>query len=248
MAANNSSSSLYQGDAMRKNETKGLRSPGTFARRPVLGWLLFIFGGLMFAALFLDLRNNGPLLQRDKMLANTLPAIGLQNPAILKPLMDTGFYFGGWGVTIMTWILAIYFLFRKSWQEFMLVLIGMGGGSLLFLIISNLVDRLRPPTQIWIVLKIPGFPSGHTIAATMFFGLMAYLLEPKIRSGFGKFLIWALAILLMLYIGFTRIFTAAHYLTDVLAGYAIGIAWSGAAYTLVERYFLRRRRLKLTRA
>ncbi len=229
---------------MHKNEMKGWHSPGTFARRPGLGWLLFILGGLMFATLFLDLRLNGPMLQWDKIIANTLPAIGLQNPALLKPIMDAGFYFGGWGVTIMTWILGLYFLFKKYWQEFMLVLIGMGGGSLLFLALSNLINRPRPPTQIWIVLKIPGFPSGHTIAATLFFGLMAYLLEPKIRSGFGKFLIWALAILLMLYIGFTRVFTAGHYLTDVLAGYSIGIAWSGAAFTLVEWYFLRRRRQK----
>jgi undecaprenyl-diphosphatase len=45
----------------------------------------------------------------------------------------------------------------------------------------------------------------------------------------------------MLFIGFTRIFTAAHYLTDVLAGYAMGIAWSGVVYTLVERYFINRK-------
>ena len=79
------------------------------------------------------------------------------------------------------------------------------------------------------------------MASVVLFGLLAYLLVPKIRSAFGKGLVVAVAILIMLFIGFTRVFTAAHYLTDVLAGYAMGIAWSGAAYTLIEIYFQKRR-------
>jgi undecaprenyl-diphosphatase len=79
------------------------------------------------------------------------------------------------------------------------------------------------------------------MAAVTFFGLLAYLLAPKMRSAFGKVCVVGLAILIMLFIGFTRVFTAAHYFTDVLAGYAMGIAWFGVVYTLVEKYFLRRK-------
>ena len=74
-----------------------------------------------------------------------------------------------------------------------------------------------------------------------FFGLLAYLLVPKMQSALGKGCVIVLAILIMLFVGFTRVFTAAHYLTDVLSGYALGIAWSGAAYTLIEIYFQKRR-------
>lgn len=61
------------------------------------------------------------------------------------------------------------------------------------------------------------------------------------RSAFGKVFVVGLAILIMLFIGFTRVFTAAHYLTDVLSGYALGICWSGAVYTLIEIHFQKRR-------
>jgi undecaprenyl-diphosphatase len=47
----------------------------------------------------------------------------------------------------------------------------------------------------------------------------------------------AAAVLLVGFIGFSRIFTGGHYLTDVLAGYALGIAWSGLIYTLLEIIF-----------
>jgi len=43
-----------------------------------------------------------------------------------------------------------------------------------------------------------------------------------------------------LFIGFSRIFVGDHYLLDVLAGYALGSAWSGLAYTLIELLFKRR--------
>jgi len=151
------------------------------------------------------------------------------------------YYLGGWGVIILGLLFGIYYLAKRYWRELTLLAVGMVGESLIFLVLSNLIGRVRPPTQIWIILKIPGFPSGHTMASVVLFGLLAYLLVPKIRSAFGKGLVVAVAILIMLFIGFTRVFTAAHYLTDVLAGYALGIAWSGAAYTLIEIYFQKRR-------
>jgi membrane-associated phospholipid phosphatase len=219
----------------------GVHSPGKFAKRPAIGLLMFIFGSLVFGTLFYNLMAQGPLLQWDKTLSTVLPAIGLQNAATLKPIMDAGYYLGGWGVIILALMFGIYFIAKRYWQELTMLVIGMAGETLLFLAISNLVGRIRPPTQIWIILKIPGFPSGHTFAAVVFFGFLAYLLAPRMRSTLGKVFVVVVAILIMLFIGFTRVFTAAHYLTDVLAGYAIGIAWSGAAFTLVEVYFQKRR-------
>jgi membrane-associated phospholipid phosphatase len=112
---------------------------------------------------------------------------------------------------------------------------------LIFYSLSHLIARQRPPTQIWIILKIPGYPSGHAIGVIVFYGLMAYLLAPKIRSTLGKGLVIGAALLISLFVGFSRVFTAGHYLTDVLAGYSIGIAWTGAIYTLVEIYFTKRK-------
>ena len=119
--------------------------------------------------------------------------------------------------------------------------IAMAGEALLFYTISNFVGRARPPNQIWIILHIPGFPSGHAMAAVVLFGFVAYLLTPKMQSVVGKVFVVATTLFIILFIGFTRVFTAAHYLTDVLAGYALGIAWAGLAYTLIERIFIKRK-------
>jgi membrane-associated phospholipid phosphatase len=52
----------------------------------------------------------------------------------------------------------------------------------------------------------------------------------------------SMALLVIGYVGFSRIFTGGHYLTDVLAGYAVGIAWSGTANTLIETFSQKRRK------
>jgi PAP2 superfamily. len=242
MTTNKLMATPIQNQQLQKNDSTGLRSPGLLAKQPRIGLLMFIFGGLTFGALFLNLLVQGPLLQWDKALATNLPAIALKNPAILRPIMDAGYYLGAWGIILLGLIFGIYFIAKRYWQELAMLVIGNIGTTLLFWSLSNLIGRLRPPTQIWIILKIPGFPSGHALSVVTFFGLMAYLLVPKMRSAFGKGFVIAFAILIMLFVGFTRVFTAAHYLTDVLSGYALGIAWSGVVYTLSEIYFQKKRR------
>jgi undecaprenyl-diphosphatase len=218
-----------------------LRSPGLFAQWPIIGVILFIFGGLVFGALTINLFAQGPLLIWDQELANTLPAIGLKSPPIIKFIMDAGFYLGKEVVSVLVIVHAIYFALKRLWQELAMILIGVIGGSMVFWILSNVIDRARPTNQLWIIVKIPGFPSGHAVDAVAFFGLLAYLIVPKLRSTFWKAFVIAISILIIGFIGFSRIFTGGHYLTDILSGYAVGLAWSGLVYTLVEIYYQRRR-------
>jgi undecaprenyl-diphosphatase len=63
------------------------------------------------------------------------------------------------------------------------------------------------------------------------------LLIPKIKSYLKKSLVVLIALLIIFYIGFSRLYVGDHYLTDIISGYAIGIAWFGLAITCVELMF-----------
>jgi len=224
-----------------KKTTTDLPAPRLLARWPVLGLILFLFGVLVFGGLLYNLRANGPLLQWDNTLANNLPAIALKSPPFTESFMDAGFYIGKEVVIVLGILLGLYFLVRRYWEELIMVAVGLGGSSLLFSTLSNLIGRARPPTQIWILVKIPGFPSGHAISVVVFYGLVAYLLAPKMPARFWKIVVFAAALLIIGFVGFSRVFTGGHYLTDILAGYAVGIAWSSFAYTFIELFFQERR-------
>jgi membrane-associated phospholipid phosphatase len=231
----------FDQDNQGEKDFTGLRAPGLLAKWPVIGISMFIFGSLVFGALTYNLLAHGPLLAWDRAIANTLPAIGLKSPPIVKDIMEAGFYTGKEVVTVLTILFSLYFLFKKYWQELAMMAFGWVGSALLFNGLSMLIGRARPPTQIWIIVNIPGFPSGHAVSVVVFYGLLAYLLVPKIQPVFWKVVVAALALLIIGFVGFSRIFTGGHYLTDILAGYAVGIAWSGVIYTFIEIYFQRRR-------
>ncbi len=203
----------------------------------MIGLIMFVFGSLVFSGLVYNLEAHGPLIEWDRALANTLPAMALKSPAYVKGIMVAGYYIGYRVIIGLGIVLGLYFIIKRYWQELTMVAIGMAGSTLLFLSLSNLFARMRPPTQIWIIENIPGFPSGHAIAVVTFYGLLAYLLVPKMPSVFWKVVVVAAALLIIGFVDFSRIFTGGHYLTDVLAGCAVGIAWSGVVYTSVELFW-----------
>ena len=87
------------------------------------------------------------------------------------------------------------------------------------------------------------FPSGHATMATAIYGFLAVLLARDTRPPY-RLAIYIVASLLILLIAFSRLYLGAHWLTDVVAGVLLGLAWTallGIAYRrhAPERYFRR---------
>jgi undecaprenyl-diphosphatase len=157
-----------------------------------------------------------------------------------------GWTFGNEGVMVLGGLMGLYFIIRRYWKELWMVAVGNIGGPLMFLALSHIFNRHRPAFAVPVAATLtgPGFPSGHTVVAVTLYGLLAYLLIPTISSRFWKWVVIVLAVLMMLFIGFSRLFVGGHYLTDVIAGYAVGVAWSGIVYMTIETYFIRRNNRK----
>ena len=150
--------------------------------------------------------------------------------------MIFGFYLGEHAIVAIGAVLVVYFLYKRFWPELAMVLIAWGGEGAIWVVLSQYFNRPRPTFDIsvWRQMTSPGFPSGHSFSAVLCFGLLAYLLAPKMPSRFWKAAVIVAAVLIILFIGFSRIFVGDHYLTDVLAGYGLGIAWAGLVYTSIE--------------
>lgn len=102
-----------------------------------------------------------------------------------------------------------------------IVAIGtMGIGS----IIKVALQRERPLTEYasHMLFKSFSFPSGHTLGSTLAFGLLAYLLWNYLPEPWGV-IAAVLLVLLIIAVGLSRISLGAHFPSDVLAGWLIGL-------------------------
>jgi len=197
----------------------------------------------------LSLPTHDSIMQMDTQITDTLHTDALQSSPLLVDVMIFGFYAGEHVIVAIGAVLVVYFLYKRFWPELIMVAIAWGGEGILWFLLADYFNRPRPQfkTEVWHLMTAPSFPSGHVFAAVLCYGLLAYMLVPLVRSRVWKIIIILAAVLIIAYIGFSRVFVGDHYPTDVLAGYALGIAWGGLVYTSVEIIARRRRERAATR-
>jgi membrane-associated phospholipid phosphatase len=222
--------------------SEGLRTPGLFHSRPIVGLVLVLLAALCFAGLSYNLVSHGPLLQVDTTVYRALIREAKIAPPIVNEIMIFGFFVGKQLVLLIVTILCIYFIYKHYWRELAMILLSSAIGSIVWNFVIHYFARPRPPDQTGLIVKtIPSFPSGHTMSALIVYGFLAYLIIPKMPSLAWKWTVAIVSVLIVLFIGFSRVFQGGHYLTDVIGGYAFGLAWAGLIYLLVENIFWKRK-------
>ena len=123
-------------------------------------------------------------------------------------------------------ILIFYFLLVKKQNWFSIRVITIAISSLvLMLLLKQLFQRKRPLSPLLKAAKGLSFPSGHAIMAVTFYGLLIYILQHSITIDWLKWSVTFLVIVLIISIGFSRIYLRVHYASDVAAGFIIGLLW-----------------------
>ena len=123
-------------------------------------------------------------------------------------------------------IAGVFFVLRRrQWQPLALLAAAVAGAVSLYDIVKPLIGRPRPPPAIWIGhFSGAAFPSGHAAQSVAFYAMLAIVLGAG-RSPRAKTVLWSAAALVALAVGGSRIYLGAHWLTDVLGGYALGASW-----------------------
>lgn len=143
-------------------------------------------------------------------------------------------------LTTVSSCLVVFLIWRRDRLNAVLVVMTMFGGSLLNILLKHHFHRQRPVLENPLVtLSSYGFPSGHTMGATLFYGLLALFAWRNLKSRRARLAAASGACLLILLIGFTRIYLGAHFLSDVVGALAAGILWLTFCWTAIAT--LRRR-------
>ncbi len=130
---------------------------------------------------------------------------------------------------------AIYLLVRREKLLLYGWLVAFIGGGALDWALKTIFRRNRPsfPDPFIHVLGY-SFPSGHSMGSLIGYGMLAYVVAHSVRRRGIDLLVAACAGVLVLAIGFSRLYLGAHYLSDVLAGFAAGMVWLAANILALE--------------
>ncbi|MGV3569599.1 MAG: phosphatase PAP2 family protein [Ramlibacter sp.] len=129
------------------------------------------------------------------------------------------------GVLAATAAVAAWLLWRRRRRDALSLLV-VPTGMLLNVGLKNVFQRIRPALDEPLVnLTTFSFPSGHAVASTVFYGALCAIALGHLRAPPRRGLAVAAAMAMVLLVCFSRVYLGAHYLTDVVAGVAVGLAW-----------------------
>lgn len=213
---------------------------GRYGLRVSLFAIAFLLTAIPFGLLLDQVKRNGTLVRLDTSAARHLHEWVRQSDDLVRQLKILTFF----GSPVWFWIIvipAILWVWRRGHFRLAIFLVVTAlGGGLLDTVVKEVVDRARP-SLIDPVATAHGksFPSGHAMSSTFVYGALLLVFLPVIGRRYRPFVVGG-AVVLVLAIGFSRLALGVHYISDVVGGFVLGLAWlaaSTAAFSIwrVER-------------
>jgi magnesium-transporting ATPase (P-type) len=181
----------------------------------VAGALLVFFGVLE------DVITGDPLVRADAALFHLLQSL---RTAPLDRVMVVITELGDGAVTTtVTAVAFFWFIWRRAWRSALYWIATVSAASL-FTFVLKVILRLARPTDIYFGWDAFSFPSGHAAVNAALYGFLAMLIAREIRPS-RRIWIFAVAVLFVSSIAFSRLYLGAHWLSDVVAGISFSVAW-----------------------
>ncbi len=131
---------------------------------------------------------------------------------------------------------------RRAWADALLVAMTTAGALVINPIFKEVFSRPRPALHDPdLTLRTFSFPSGHSMGSAAVYGALAIVLARRLRGAVWAPLVVAAAVLIVLLVGASRVYLGAHYPTDVVAGWILGLAWLLVCVLAVTIYERRRK-------
>src|SRR2546422_6138536 len=199
-----------------------------------LGLVISLAGLWVFAGVTEDVIHHDPLTQFDVALLDWLHARATATGyAVFNAISLLG---SPVMLTILALAVALLLAARREWILLAGWLAAFAGGGLLDAALKLAIRRPRPPyAAAFLHDETWSFPCGHAMGSLIGYRMVAYLLvvlwthrrSTRISIVLG-------AALLIVAIGFRRLYLGVHYFSDVVGGYAAGVLWLSACISGLE--------------
>jgi len=134
-------------------------------------------------------------------------------------------WLGEWKALVILGILIIILFWLKNKKRFIRpFLAAVIGAEISGQIIKAVLHRPRPLHGVGMENTL-SFPSGHALIAAAFYGFLIYYFWQSLESRAKKYAYLIAGLIIILAIGFSRLYLGVHYFSDVIGGYILGAIW-----------------------
>ena len=130
------------------------------------------------------------------------------------------------GISILTFSIGImlFLAYKKWYRDFWFYLLSVGGATIVFISIKLIVQRVRPGSDL---LHVSGysFPSGHATMATAVALTIYFIFSKRVYFASHHMLLLFVCAAWVFIISFSRVYLDVHWLSDVIAGFGLGLFW-----------------------
>ncbi|PJE76052.1 phosphatase PAP2 family protein [Candidatus Uhrbacteria bacterium CG10_big_fil_rev_8_21_14_0_10_48_11] len=198
----------------------------------ILLWL----AGFIVASYGIYFVSQGPFAVLDVWVAHVV--ITLRSP-LLNIILFIATLFGRELLIAFIAIAVATLYLRRHAADALLLAVGTGSAGLLQFVLKHIFARPRPLFSPLTIENTYSFPSGHSLSALVFYGLLALFVYWYTTNHQRR--VWAavIASLIILAIGFSRVYLGVHWLSDVIGGYLIG-GWLLVLLASLRPYFVKR--------
>ncbi|MEO7116926.1 MAG: phosphatase PAP2 family protein [Caldimonas sp.] len=217
--------------------------PARLGLQLAAGVLVLIAAAWMFGAIAEDVVTGDRITLVDAELAQWLHRHA--TPAATRWVLLLTNLHSTIAISCYSALVALYFAFARHWRRVVTMFVCLAGGLTLNVLMKLAFHRARPVfDHPLLTLSSYSFPSGHVAGSTIFYGLGALFLFTRVRGWVPRIAIATGALLAIALVAFTRVYLGVHFLSDVAAAFAEGIAWLAISLTALDAY---RRRKDRTR-
>jgi len=197
-----------------------------------IGAIILIGASWIFGGIAEDVVTGDPLTVVDREIAVWLHRHA--TPTLTEAMKFISLLASWPVVTGICVLMALYFTRKRSRDRLLALMLTIPVGMLVNAMLKYAFHRSRPAWDNPILMIASfSFPSAHAMAATLLYGLLAVFVVRKVQAWRWRVLAVLAAGLLVVLIGFSRLYLGVHYLSDVLAGMAAGSAWLALCLTAV---------------